>query len=196
MMTRDWLTNHSSRKAIFLGANLAACIAVLYMVIQPISDFFADRDVYIAQQLALLARLSAIAAQDTNVQAAAREAVEEAKRGELLVGPNEGVISANLQTRLKATAEQAGAHFRSVQSLPISTTEQLKFAGSRIEIYGSLQAIERALYAIETGRPYLFITAATIRPTPGPNGQNPREEPVIEARLEVFGAIEVEERKP
>lgn len=194
MISVDWIHDRRLRRAMFVALNLAVGLAVYALFVMPVADFFSARDARIAEQRLLLARLTAIAQREPAVQAAARETTEQLKRGELLIGPNEGVINADLQTRIKTITEQAGARLRSVQGLPASTSEQTRYVGARLEMHGTLQAIQRALHAIETGRPYLFVTSAAIRPSL--NAQNPREEPVIEARLDLVGAMQAGERNP
>jgi general secretion pathway protein M len=194
MITADWMHDRRLRRAMFVALNLAAGFGMFALFIMPVDDLLSARDARIAEQRLLLARLTAIARREPAVQAAARETAEQLKRGELLIGPNEGVINADLQTRIKTITEQAGARLRSVQGLPAITSEQMRYVGARLDMHGSLQAIQRALHAIETGRPYLFVTSAAIRPSL--NAQNPREEPVIEARLDVVGAMQVGERNP
>jgi general secretion pathway protein M len=194
MIVPDWLRNRWLRKAIFVALNLAAGLALYGLVIAPVWAMFSERDSNIARQREVLARLTAMAGQEPSVQAAARDTADELKRGELLIGPNDGVINADLQTRLKTMAMQAGARLRSVQGLPATTSEQVRYAGARLDIQGTLRTIERALHAIESGRPYLFVTAASLKLSPG--AHNPREEPLIEARLDVLGAVQIEERAP
>jgi len=194
-MTADWVHDRRLRRAMFVALNIAAGFVMFALFIMPVGDFLSARDARIADQRLLLARLTAIAKREPAVHAAARETVEQLKRGELLIGPNEGVINADLQTRIKTLTEQAGARLRSVQGLPASTNEQqMRYVSARLDMHGSLQAIQRALHAIEAGRPYLFVTSAAIKPSL--NAQNPREEPVIEARLDLVGAMQVGERNP
>ena len=194
MIVPDWLRTRWLRQATFLALNLAAGLTLYGLVVAPVWAFFSARDAAIADQRVLLARLVAMANQDASVQAAARDTAEELKRGELLIGPNDGVINADLQTRLKTMAMQAGARLRSVQGLPAVTSEQVRYAGARLEIQGTLRSIQQALHAIESGRPYLFVTAAALKPPHA--SHNPREEPLIEARLDIVGAVQIEERAP
>src|SRR5262249_56321953 len=93
-------------------------LAIIAFLVLPVRGFFAERDAQIASQRALLARFTATAAQQTRVQAATHEADAQVEQGEFLVGTNEGVIVADLQTRLKATAEAAGAPPRPAHSPP------------------------------------------------------------------------------
>ena len=89
-------------------------------------------------------------------------------------------------------AEGAGAHIRSVQGLPAKSTGQIRYIGARIDLYGALGAIHRTIYAVESGKPYLFVTNASIRLSPSINAQTAQTEPVIDAQLEVFGAMRME----
>jgi general secretion pathway protein M len=191
-----WRDSRPLRLAAFVAGNLALCVVIAVCAVMPTRAFFAEREDRIAEQRALLSRLTSIAAQESNVQSIARQAGAQAQRGEFLTGPNEGVVNADLQTRLKGMAEAAGAKLRSVQSLPAKTSEQIHYSGSRIEIYGPVQSIHRALYAIEGAKPYLFVTGASIKPAAQTGRSGVVEEPVIQAQLDIFGAVQIEAREP
>jgi len=187
---------HLRRRAVFVLVNLAICFLVLGVVILPATAFFAERDSRITGQRKVLARISAIAAQSANIQSIVSDTNTQLRGGEFLTGPNENVISADLQTRLKATIEASGARSRAAQALPVKTSDQIRYSGSRIEIVGTLQSIHRAIYAIENAKPYLFISGATIRIAPSLGKQGVSEEPSIQAQLDVFGAIQINGREP
>jgi general secretion pathway protein M len=175
------------RAVAFIIGNLAA-LAVCLWALAPVFDFVADRDSEIATKREMLARLQSIAAREAEVQAAARQPDVELDQGEFLTGANEGVIGADLQTRLKAITERSGAHIRTIQGQPTKTGDPIRYIGARLTIFGSLQRVHSTIYAIETEKPYLFVTDAAIKlATPVARGGT-SEEPVIEARLDVFGA--------
>jgi hypothetical protein len=184
------------RRALFLLGNLAMCVVIVVGIAMPIHAFFVDRDNRIADQLKVLARLSAVAAQAANVQSIVSDTSAEMRGGEFLTGPNENVISADLQTRLKAVTEGAGARSRAAQALPLKTVDQIKYSGSRIEIFGSLPAIHRAVHAIESAKPYLFITSAAIKVSPSVGNPGIPGEPVMQVQLDIFGAMQVNGREP
>jgi hypothetical protein len=186
-MMQRWQSSRWLRGLVFAGANVAAGLLVVNLVIAPVRDGLAVRDALITEQRTMLARFKVLAAQETAVEAAAKQASPDT--GEYLVGSNEGVISADLQTRLKGMVEPAGAQLRSVRTLAPQTTEQVRYIGSRIEIHGTLPAIHRAVTAIEASKPYLFVRAAVIKPAPPAGRQDTPQEPVIEAQLDVFGAV-------
>lgn len=192
---RPWL-----RRSAFIGGNVAAALAVVGFLVVPVQAFFAERDTQIATQRTLLARFAAVAGQQTRVEATAREADAQVENGEFLVGTNEGVIVADLQTRLKTIAEGGGARLRSVQSLPPKTRDEVRYVGARLDISGPLAAIQRTLHAVEAGTPYLFVDAAVVRvapPTNAPGLANATaQEPMIDAQLDVFGAVQLKGRAP
>jgi Type II secretion system (T2SS), protein M subtype b len=190
-MIETWLEIGWLRRLLFLSANLAAASVLALLVVLPIHGGFADRDEQIAAQRAALVRLRAVAAQETAVQTASK-ANSTLEGGNFLPGKNEGVVNADLQTRLKTTIEQAGARLRSVRVVPGQTIDQVRYIGARIEIYGSLPAIHRAIYTIETAKPPLFIAGAVLKPAPPTGKPGVAEDPIIEAQLEVFGATRIE----
>lgn len=185
-----WQLNRWPRRLAFLAGNLAVALVIAFACILPVRDFFADRDQQIVEQRMMLSRFKAVADQEATVHAASRQTA--ADHAEFLVGRNEGVISADLQTRLKGIAEASGAKLRSVRSLPAKSDEQLKYVGSRIELFASLAAIHRAIHAIENAKPYLFVKGAVIRLSPPIGQTGVLQEPIIEAQLDVFGAVHIE----
>jgi hypothetical protein len=187
MMQLRWLDDIWVRRVLFLGVNGAAVLAVALLVLVPVRDVLDSRDAQIAEQRSMLARFTAIAAQEATVEAAAKQA--PADHGEYLTGSNDGVVNADLQTRLKALVESAGAHLRTVSGLQPQTVERLRYIGSRVDIFGSLPSVHRAVAAIETAKPFLFVRGAVIKPAPPTGPANASQEPVIDAQLDVFGAL-------
>jgi general secretion pathway protein M len=190
-MIDTWLETRWLRGLLFAFGNLVAALALVTGFVLPIRDGFAERDEAIATQRATLMRLQAIAAQERIVQTAAK-ANSAVEAGDFLPGKNEGVVNADLQTRLKGMIEQVGARQRSVRVLPGVTVDQVRYVGSRIEIHGSLPAIQRAVHAIEGVKPHLFVTGAVLKSVPATARPGIVEEPVLEAQLDVFGAIRSE----
>lgn len=189
-MIVPWQQKPWLRRAAFLAGNLAAAAVMTFAVILPVREYLAERDLQIAEQRATLARFRAVAGQQAAVQSAAGRI--GADRGEFLAGKGEGVIGADLQARLKRMAEAAGAKLRSVRGLPAQDNEQTKYVGSRVELFGSLAAIHRAVHSIENAKPYLFITGAAVRLSPPIGQTGAGQEPIIEAQLDVFAAVRVE----
>src|SRR5262249_17881441 len=153
----------------------------------------ADRDGEIRQQRMTLSRLQAVEARDVRAELAAKET--GLGEGEFLVGKTDGIVSADLQTRLKGLVEAAGAKLRSVRSLQPKADAQMRYIGSHIEVFGSIAAIQRAIHAIESAKPYLFVTGGTIRLASPLGGSGAPQDPVIEAQLDIIGAMRMEARE-
>ena len=194
MMGR-WRNSAWLRRAAFLGGNLTAGLVVVGFFVIPLHGFFADREAQIADRRALLARLEAIAAQESGVQALARRAEAAPQQIEFLAGANEGVANADLQTRLKAIVQAAGARLRSVRALPPRTNQQMRFIGAQIEISGSLRAVHHTVHTLENAKPYLFIASAVIKPALQTNRPESPEEPILDAQLDIIGAVQLAGRE-
>jgi general secretion pathway protein M len=184
-MNRQRLGFQRWHRIAFLACNLGGIVLII-LALAPIYDFLAERDVLIAQQSDTLGRFQSIAALEGEVQAASRQPEEQQDRGEFLSGPNEAIIGADLQTRLKAIAEHSGVRIRTMQGQPARSSGTLRYIGAQITITGNIQRIRDALYEIESGKPYLFITNASLKLVPSATSS---EEPVIEAGLDVAGAL-------
>jgi general secretion pathway protein M len=194
-MNFDW-KDRRLRGVAFVAAHVAGVAMIFGFVILPIREFFTDRDARIAEQGLQLARLEAVASQEANVRAMAHQVDAEVQKGEFLIGTSDGLISAELQTRLKGFAEPAGAHVRSVQSLPAKAAGQIKYSGSRIELNGSIVSLRKAIHEIEGARPFLFITSANMKLALPAGRPNSAEEPAIQVQLDVFAPMRVEARSP
>jgi hypothetical protein len=169
-----------------------ACNAGLLLLaagtLVPIYQLLADRDTQIAEKQALLARFQVMAAREADIQAAGQPEGQPA-HVEFLSGPNENVVSADLQARLKAIADRSRVKIRSIQSQPAKTSGTLLYVCAQLTIYGTLQHTQSAIYEIESSKPILFITNATIRLVASGASVNTPDEPTIEARLDVAGAL-------
>jgi general secretion pathway protein M len=176
-----------ARRVAFVGLHIAIALSGAVLVIGPVREALAARDAQIASQRAMLARFSALVSQEPKVDAAAKQSPPDA--GEFLPGANEGVITADLQTRLKGMVESAGGRVRAVRVLPMQTVDQVRYVGSRVELQGSVPAVHRAIAAMEGVKPYLFVRAAVLKPAPPAGRPDPSQEPVIDAEFDVFGAL-------
>ncbi|WP_079585707.1 hypothetical protein [Bradyrhizobium lablabi] len=82
------------------------------------------------------------------------------------------------------------AHDQTTACRPVKTVDQIKYSGSHIEIFGPLPSIHRAVYVIESAKPYLFISGATLKISPATRQGTP-EEPIVQAQLDILGAIQI-----
>ncbi|MGA2125112.1 MAG: type II secretion system protein GspM [Xanthobacteraceae bacterium] len=191
-MTAGIRANALARRTMFAAAHVAIMLVACWLWIIPLWEIFAERDAGIAERYALLGRLEGVAAREGAVKDMVRNSTVAIDHGEFLTGANDGVVGADLQTRLKAITEADGSRLQSVQSLPATHSGAVRYVGVRIELIGSLAAIQRAIHAVESGKPYLFVTAAVLKSSSPMVSPNQPAEPVINAQLDVFGAIRAE----
>ncbi|CCD93738.1 exported hypothetical protein [Bradyrhizobium sp. ORS 375] len=177
------------RPSLFVLANLAVLGLLAWACVMPVVAVFAERDARIQDQQRLLARLKAVAAQAPRIEALASETETQFQSGEFLAGANDNVIAADLQTRLKAILGNAGAQARAVQSLPGRTVDQIRYSGVRLDCSGPLPAMMRVVHAIESAKPYLFVSSASLK-SGAALRQGQIEEPVLQAQLDVYGAVQ------
>lgn len=189
-MRLHWNNRPIIRRPIFWAATLTPVLMVLILIVLPLQAVLAERDAEIAQKTEMLGRLTAIADYQPRVVAADRLAET---KDEYLTGPSQGVAIANLQARLKLISETSGAKLRALESLQPAKEGPLSYIGARLDIFGSLQPVQRTIDAIEEAKPYFFITGAMMKLSlqsamPG----NAEVEPIIDAQIDVFGAFQVE----
>jgi general secretion pathway protein M len=180
------------RRLAFLAGNGLVVLVIAYGCFLHIGELLAERDREILHKQAVLARLQAAARREVQ-PTGKKTSIED---GEFLAGKTDGAIGAELQARLKGIAEAAGAKVRSIRGLPPKTDGRSRYVGSHIEVLGSVAAIQRAIHAVETAKPYLFITSGTMRLAPPVGPVGTPHEPLIEAQLDIFGAMRVEAREP
>jgi general secretion pathway protein M len=59
---------------------------------------------------------------------------------------------------------------------------------------GNLQAIHRAIYAVESAKPYLFVAGAVVRPVTPTGPRDTPQEPILEAQFDIVGVVGAEGR--
>jgi hypothetical protein len=193
-MIPPWLQSPLSRRLLFLLANLGVGLAIMFVCVVPASELLADRDREILHLEMTLSRLQAVATREVSAQSGAK--VANLGEAEFLTGKTDGAIGAELQGRLKGMVEAAGAKLRSVRNLQPRTDAQMRYIGSHIELFGPIVAIHRAIHTIESAKPYLFVTGGTMRLAPAIGQAGVRQAALIEAQLDIYGAVRVEVREP
>jgi general secretion pathway protein M len=155
--------------------------------VEPARRLIADRADSIAERQQTLASYKAVAAHEEQIADYARQVADINARGELFDGDSEGIVSANLQARLKALAEQARVTVRSIQILPKKTFEGVALVGARIDVAGDYNALHALVGALEGEPPLLIITAATLRAQVMLWGVQTEGDQILEAQFDVFG---------
>jgi hypothetical protein len=178
-----------ARRGLFIGFNLCLLAALYLLTIRPLTAVLDDQADRLAHARATLARYSGIAAQEARVRTTARQLGEAEFSGAFLAGTSDGAISASLQARLKALADQAGARVQSVRALEPVMDHDIRYLGAHLELTGPIAAIHATLQAIEDRQPYLFVDTAAMRMPAAPAGVALAQEPSIEAQFDIYGPV-------
>jgi hypothetical protein len=176
------------RRCLFIGLNIGLLTLLYVLTIQPLVGLLYDQAERLSLARSTLSKYRVIADRDETVRAAAARASELVSSTSFLQGASEGAANANLQARLKAIAEQAGARVQSVRALESVTDGGIRYLKAHLELAGPVAAIYATLRAIEGRQPYLFVGQVLLRMLAN-RADGPTQEPTIEAQLDVYGAV-------
>lgn len=179
----------AQRRLLFISLNALAMCALYFLVVLPIGQVLHDRDGEIATRSEALQRWRRIAAREPELKKVVDRSAAE--RSEFWAATNEGAANAELQARLKGLVEGAGTRIRSVQATPTRRRDGITYLGVRLDLFGEIAAVQRAIYAIETNKPFLFVTASLLKLGQPPSTPGRSVEPPIDAQLEISAPLEV-----
>jgi hypothetical protein len=108
----------------------------------------------------------------------------------LLASGNESIAAAQLQARLKTITDSAKGELKSTQILAPRDDGNFRRITIRGQIAGSLAAVQRILYELESSSPYLFLDNVEIRVATGPaRGTADAAATGLDLRLDVSGYL-------
>ena len=180
-----WRMSKSMRRTAALGLLAAVLAVLLFGVAMPIVQRFVELARSMEDQQRQLEQFTAAAAQELTVRSLEQRRVAEFALGEFVPGDSEQVVQANLQTTVAGIAQANGVRILSARRLSDRERAPFKLTGVGITLVTDIESLQKLLYAIETGRPYLFVEAADIS---SQGGANPTREglPLMEVRLDIF----------
>lgn len=172
-------------------AILIALIASLYFgIVQPLADTYLGNQQRIAQLQDAVAKYRNAAKELPALQAqlAALNRDESSAAG-FLRGPNETLIAADIQNRVKSLADAAKLDLRTSQVLPGEAEGKLKRIAVREQLAGTIGGILTVFHDIEAGAsPLLFIDNVTMRARPiAARANTPARAETIDVQFDVYG---------
>jgi general secretion pathway protein M len=190
MPRRAWVLSRMLAVAL-LGAVLLAGYG---LVLAPFITAYGEIDREVEEQLSLLQRYRSLANQRPELSAKLADLEQQAaKLGDYLKGPTDALAAAELQNHAKAVIEGAGGSLRSTQILPVSVVNSkvpVRQATLRLQLGIGIKGLQKVLYELETGQPYLFVDQLTVRqPQMRRSSKEPDQEPVLDVTFEVFGYV-------
>ncbi|HMK91248.1 MAG TPA: type II secretion system protein GspM [Methylocystis sp.] len=182
--------NQPTRRAVFIAGHLLALLLLYFLLVDPIRRLLESRAEELQQRQATLSRYESVAGQEAAVKAFAAQVAESNARGELIAGEGEGLVSANLQARLKALAEAANATVRQIQPLPVKNLRGTSLVGFRLDVNAPIDSMHALARALESETPLLLVTSASIRGQTafwGPAQPAQPTEASLDAQFDVYG---------
>ena len=159
---------------------------VYLLAINPILDFYAQRQAVLEQRRMLLPRLKAAAEELPELRARASELRAAASTRKVTIeGASDAIASASLQSHIDELAASVGATIGSTEGLPGEARSGYRRIGLRYVLSGPYETLVRLLAKLEAANPPLVIDNLHIhgvlrRPgTPAATG--------LDAGLDVFG---------
>lgn len=165
-------------------------VALAYLgAVEPLVEAYQARETKLQETADLHDRYAAIAALEHRVGELSALSDAGRQSGETLAGDSDAIAIAGLQSSLQTIAGSNGASFVSAQPLPALSTDGLDMVGVRVDLFGTVPAIQQVLYKVETGLPLLFIERATLRRRDVPPEQAAYTEIGLDIQLDVYGAV-------
>lgn len=150
----------TSRAAAFLL--LIAALVVAYGLIGwPLQSAYQNSLVNIAEQRLALARLEAAQARSDALLARQRSG-DGNDLNPLVLAETDGSAAAILQSHLQSLLETNGAELTSVEALQAEAHGQFRAINVRAQFTTGHEALREILFALESGRPVVFLDNVTI----------------------------------
>ncbi len=150
-------------RALALGL-LGLLVAVVWMgAVDPIKRRYDENDQAIADGIRLLAGFKSVTVQGRQAGSQLSASDLERYRGDFLAGPEDAIIVADLQTRLRSLITARNAELSSARALQPKSRDGLEYLGLALQIRAEMKSIHEVLHAIETGTPLLFVERADLR---------------------------------
>jgi hypothetical protein len=135
-------------------------------------------------------QLSKIAAMKNSVQFQNSEIIDPADKQLFLEAESSTIGRANLQSRIDAIAQNNNLVLASAGSLPDIDEGGITLIGLRVDVSGSYESLQKAIFDIETNSPPLLIRELSLRLTSGEAGDSPIE---LAAQIKILEAFRVVE---
>jgi general secretion pathway protein M len=178
-----------SRRFVAVGLLALAGLAFYSFVADPLLAGYADSRRQTAEARATLEHYQALG---RDIPELKKQLDALHRRGATgagyLDGQNETLVAAALQERLKGAVTQTGGRLNSTQVLASSEKGQTRRVTVRGQMQMSIGTLQRVLYTLESGSPYLFVDNLDVRPmvgAPGPETQG--GDALLDVHFDVYG---------
>ena len=177
------------RRVVAVTLLIVAALAVYNFLVGPLLESYAGNRRIIDQMLRAEAAYESVGRDAPAVEKQLESLRQQGKAAAgYLTGANETLVAAELQDRLKAAVAHTGGQLKSTQVVTTAENTKSRRVVVRGQISVSLASLQRVLYEIESGTPYLFVENLDIHPVSNPRaGSNADGDGLLEVRLDVYG---------
>jgi general secretion pathway protein M len=176
-------------------ALLAFVIGTLYLLVAaPVIEEYRTTERTSRDALEQLARYENIAKTNPNRKAELELlASRQSRSGLYLAGDTDALAAAGLQEDVGAKIEKNGGKLRSIQILPVKTDGDFKRVTVRVQLTATLGSFTRILYALESGKPYVFIDNLDVKNRRARQVKKAlQEDPELVIRFDLYGYLRPE----
>ncbi len=176
------------RRILAVSLLVVAALAIYDLLVGPLVDGYTNNRRVVDQLMSAEARYEAIGREGPAIakQLDAVRAQSKAAAG-YLHGANETLVAAELQDRLKTAVSRTGGQLKSTQVVTSAETAKSHRIVVRGTMAVTLASLQRVLYEIESGTPYLFVENLDIHPLTSPRAGDPAAAALLDVRLDVYG---------
>ena len=170
-------------------ALLGAVVSSVYVfAIRPVGTAYGGYQQSIADSRELLLRFENIAVQRARIEQTLTDIrAWQASQRTQLEAENVTLATADFQGRIQSTIAANGAVLKSIQALRAEDEDGHTKLAVRVTFQATTDALFKILYALESGKPFVFLDRVDIR-RPRTNSRNrmPVEEPRLEVRFDAY----------
>lgn len=178
-----------TRRLVAVGLLVTVVMAGYSFVAAPLLASYRDNRREAAQLQATLTKYEEIGREMPDLQKQLDALHRQGATGAgYLEGQNETLIAAALQDRIKSAVAATGGRLNSTQVIASTDHDKTHRVAVRGQMQMSLASLQRVLYTIESGTPYLFIDNLDVRPMVGARGPDtPDADALLEVHFDVYG---------
>jgi hypothetical protein len=176
-------------RAAAVGLLLSLVAPVYGLVIKPIIDTHERLDSTYLTARDLIARYEGIALKEPEIKSFQRKLeTQQSRSGIYLNGATVALAAVELQDRINNQARRSDARVQSIQTLATQTEQAFRQAAVRVQMTATLKSLQKLLYGLESGRPFILITTLEVKSSSGRARVDKRTgEPTLTVRFDAWG---------
>ncbi len=181
-------------RAFALFVLAALCAAVYVLVVEPVVGLYRSYDESMAQSRQLLDRYGEIASGVRDLEAALADLRDRrSPSGVYLKRQSDALAAAELHDGVKGVIEASGGGLKSIQALPVATDNTFVRVAIRVQMQGGIDALNEVFFALESGKPFIFLENVDIRSRQARrkrkdrSGKDAGKDVVLSVRFDAYG---------